>query len=168
MPIDAPVGPPKTSRATAKTTVKASNKTAERTEALNGIGSLTQAGLIASKQYADAQAIGMHWPKIADELASLANSEAVIARFIDPLIKAGPYTALAMAVLPLVAQISVNHKVIPAGTLGTMPGDVLGAQMELAVQKQQIEMRQAQQESQRQLDDLQRQMAEASDPADAA
>lgn len=151
-----PAGKIKTSSA-AKPAAK-NAKTAERAAALEGIGGLAQAGLIAGRQYADAQAVGMHWPGIATELATLAQTEEVIARFVDPLIKAGPYTALAMAVLPLVAQVAVNHKALPAGTMNTLPGDVLGAQMQMAVQQQQIEMRQQQQQQQAELDRLQAQM----------
>jgi hypothetical protein len=100
--------------------------------------------LLATKQYADAGAIGLHWPNVAEELATLAESQPAIAKFIDPLIKAGPYTGLVMAILPFAAQIAVNHGRISAGAMGTQPGNSLSAQVEASLAQAEMEALSAQ------------------------
>jgi hypothetical protein len=111
----------------------------ERTEAINGLGQLAQAPLLATKQYADAGAIGVHWNGIAEEIAGLAESQPAIANVIDPLIKIGPYTGLVMAILPFFAQIAVNHGRIAAGAMGTVPGNSLAAQIEASLAQAEME-----------------------------
>lgn len=146
MPITS--APPPMGGSSAKrtsTTAKATQSTkAKRVEAINGLGQLAQAPLLATKQYADAGAIGLHWGGIAEELATLAESQPAIAKFVDPLIKAGPYTGLVMAILPFAAQIAVNHGRIAAGAMGTQPGNSLAAQIEASLAQAEMESLSAQ------------------------
>ena len=134
MPITSTPPPVASSRKTAATAKTAKKPvTEQRREALEGFGQLAQAPLIAFKQFADAAALGIHWPNVAREVASLADSQEVIAKFVDPLIKIGPYTGLVTAVLPMVMQFAVNHGRAPAGAMGTVPANSLAAQMEASL-----------------------------------
>lgn len=154
-------------RTSSTSTAKKSTKD-QREEAINGLGQLAQAPLLAIRQYADAGAIGLHWPGVAKELAGLADTQPVIARFVDPLIKAGPYTGLVMAVLPFATQVLVNHGVIPAGAMGSMPANSIAAQVEASLAEQEMQALQAQlqaeQAAQRlrdQIKDARKQMADS-------
>lgn len=142
----------------AKTTVSkpagpkpVSKKTAEREEAVLGIGQLAQVPLIATGNYADAGAIAAHFPNIAHELAVLADREASIAGIIDPLMKVGPYTALVAAVLPLAMQIMVNHGRGQAGMMGTVKPEMLESQIKVGLAQAELAMKQAEQEAMDQL-----------------
>jgi hypothetical protein len=139
MPVTNATAPP--SHATKPTAAekKSSGILAERTDALNGLGQLAQVPLIATKQYADAGAVGLHWPDVAKEIAKLADSEPRIAQLIDPLIKVGPYTGLVAAVLPFMLQIGVNHGRVQAGVMGTVPGSTLDAQVQSSLAKAELE-----------------------------
>jgi len=121
----------------------------QREEAVAGFGQLAQAPLIALKQYADAGAIGLHWPNVAREVASLADSQEQVARLIDPLIKIGPYTGLITAILPLILQIGVNHNRVPAGAMGTVPAASLSAQVETAMAAIELQALQQQAEAEK-------------------
>ena len=151
MPITGTVPPPATSAR--KTPVKAVTPkkpiAEQRREALEGFGQLAQAPLIAFRQLSDAATIGIHWPHVAREVASLADSQEVIAKFIDPLIKVGPYTGLVTAVLPMVMQFAVNHGRVAAGAMGTVPANSLAAQMEASLAAVEIESLRAQLEAEK-------------------
>lgn len=119
-----------------------------RTVGLMGLGQLAQGGLMISKQYADAAAIGMHWQGIAVEVAKLSETQPAIAGVVDTIIQAGPYAALITAVMPLAMQLAVNHGLIPmsAGLTGVIPPDILKTQMESQMLQMQADaMRQQQQ-----------------------
>ena len=131
----------------------------EREEAVAGFGQLAQAPLIALRQYADAGAIGLHWPRVAHEIASLAESQPQIARLIDPLIRIGPFTGLITAILPFVLQIGVNHKRIPAGAMGTVPAESLTAQVESAMAAIELEALKQQVEAEREAREMREQIA---------
>lgn len=111
----------------------------QRQDAITGIGQLMQVPLMATRQYADAGAVGVYWPNIAKEVAELADSQEAIAKLIDPLIKIGPYTGLVAAVLPFLMQIGVNHGRIPAGSMGTVPASTLAAQIETSIAHAELE-----------------------------
>lgn len=134
---------------------------AKREEALNGLGQLAQAPLLATKQYADAGAIGLHWPGISTELATLAESQPAIAKFVDPLIKAGPYTGLVMAILPFATQILVNHGRIPAGAMGSQPANSLSAQVEASLAEAEMNALQAQLQAEQAAQKLREQIKQA-------
>lgn len=127
-------------------TPKASLRT-QREEAVAGLGQLAQAPLIALKQYADAGALGLYWPKISGEIASLADSQEQIARLIDPLIRIGPYTGLITSILPMILQIGVNHGRVPAGAMGTVPAASLTARVEASLTAIELEALRAQAEA---------------------
>jgi hypothetical protein len=131
-------GAPPLKSSSAKPKATTQSVRAQREEAINGLGQLAQAPLLATKQYADAGTIGLHWPNIAKELATLADSQSAIANIVDPLIKVGPYTGLVMAILPFFTQIAVNHGRIPAGAMGTMPGNSIAAQVEASLAEQEM------------------------------
>jgi len=100
--------------------------------------------LIALKQYPDVGAINLHWPKISEEIAKIADQEEAVAKIIDPLLQVGPYAGLIAAVLPLVIQIGVNHNRVSPGAMGTVPGSALGSQIEAALAQQELEALQIQ------------------------
>jgi len=133
----------------------------QREEAVAGFGQLAQAPLIALHQYADAGAIGLHWPNVAREVASLADSQEQVARLIDPLIKIGPYTGLITAILPLILQIGVNHNRVPAGAMGTVPAASLSAQVETAMAAIELQALQQQAEAEMQAQQLRDQIAKS-------
>lgn len=160
MPItNAP--PPVARKTPATTTVKKTpvSKNAERADALNGFGQLAQVPLIATRQFADAGAVGLYWPKIAQEIANLADSQEQVAGLVDPLLKIGPYTALVAAVLPFCVQIAVNHGRMSAGAMGTVPATMLSAQVETQLAQQELEALRAQAEAEREAENMRREMA---------
>lgn len=111
-----------------------------REEGLNGVGQLAQGLTLALRQYADAATIGTHFPGVAKELAGLADHYDVVAKPIDLLIQVGPFGALITAVMPLVAQLAVNHGMAPAGLMGTVPAETLSAQMQAQMMRMQADM----------------------------
>lgn len=158
--------------ATAKTVREAVKMTDKRAEAITGLGQLAQVPLIAMRQYADAGAIGVYWPNVAKEIATLAESQPAIAKIVDPLIDVGPYAALVTAILPMVLQIGVNHGRIQPGAMGTVPSVVLSAKVEaaiahaeLAALQEQAEMERESAEIRRQIEAQRREFAEASEAA---
>jgi hypothetical protein len=168
MPItNAPPPVVKKPAATAKP-VRESGLTKDRTDALASLGQLAQVPLIATKQYADAGAVSMYWPNVASEIAKLADSQPAIAKLVDPLMQVGPYAALIAAGLPFLLQIGVNHKMISAGAMGTVPASTLSAQIESSLAKQELEaltiQRDAERESaemRREIDDSRKALADA-------
>jgi hypothetical protein len=131
-----------------KSTPKKSIKE-QRKDALDGLGQLAQVPLLATKQFADAGAVGIHWPNISKELSELAESQEAIANFIDPLIKVGPYTGLVAAILPFFMQIAVNHGRVAAGAMGTVPANALSAQIEAGLAAAEMEALQTQLEAEK-------------------
>ncbi len=82
---------------------------------------------------ADAEVISRATPAIASAVNDLAQERPEIAAALDRILKAGPYAALIGAVVPMAAQILANHKVIPAGIMGTKSAEqVLGIPTERA------------------------------------
>jgi hypothetical protein len=120
----------------------------DRTEGVNGIFQLAGLGCIMMGQLHDAGAISIHGPAISNEIVTLAESDARIAKGVDALLQVGPYAGLVAAVMPLVLQLLANHKVVPADKLGgagiQMP-DALEMQVKTQMQLQALEiMRQRQ------------------------
>jgi hypothetical protein len=113
--------------------------TKARAETLVSLGQIAQVPLIATKQFADAGAVALHWPNVAREVARLAESQPQIAKLVDPLMQVGPYAGLITAVLPFVLQLGVNHGRVPAGAMGTVPATSLAAQIETSLAKQELE-----------------------------
>lgn len=59
---------------------------------------------------ADAAAITMHAPPIAEAINDLANEDPQVAAVLDRLLVIGPYGAVLAAALPLAAQVITNHR----------------------------------------------------------
>jgi hypothetical protein len=141
MPIEFAAPPPKSTPNTPSSSPRRSTPrlTQEREEAVAQLGMFAQVPLMATKQLADAATIGLHWPKVAAEVAKLAESQEAVANLIDPLMKVGPYAGLIAAVIPLVMQLGVNHGRIKPGSMGTVPAVSLQAQMETALANAELE-----------------------------
>lgn len=103
----------------------------QREQAMLGLFQGGQAIALFTKQYADAAAIGAHAQPISHEVSALAATDDNVANAVDKLLVVGPYTALAMAVLPFAMQLAVNHGLLPAGKIpGTTDPKVLSARVE--------------------------------------
>lgn len=81
-----------------------------------GLGQLAAAPCLLAGQalrnpafIADAAAVTMHTPPIAEAIDELANTDPQVAAVLDRLLVVGPYGAVLAASLPLAAQIVTNH-----------------------------------------------------------
>ena len=122
----------------------------QRVEGLNSIMSLGQGACILSRQYADAAAIGIHGPKLMQEVANLAHTSELVAKSVDWLVTIGPYGGIVLAAYPLVMQILANHKVIDTDKVaigGIVPSRVLEIQMKASIAEQQAAALAEQQET---------------------
>lgn len=157
MPIgSAPPPPPRKTATTSKPTPpRPADKTTERSEGLQGYGQLIQAGLIGFRQYADAGALGLYFPSIADEVAKLAAIDERVASVVDPIIQGGPYTALIAAVLPMAMQLAVNHGRVKPGAMGTVPRETLSARIEANLARMQAQALREQQAAEAEAERLQ-------------
>lgn len=84
-------------------------------------GILAMVGMRRPEFAADAAAITVHAPPIAQALDDLAHEDPAAAAVLERVLAVGPYGALLAAVAPLVLQLLANHDAIPPGTLGTIP-----------------------------------------------
>lgn len=144
-----PVKPSANSASGKARTSKSDVRSADRAKALTEIGGLIQLPLMATGQLADAAAFSTGWPNLAVEAAKLADNYESVAKIIDPLISAGPFMGIATAALPMIAQIAVNHKLMKAGVMGTVPPNSLSSQMEAAMAQQEMQALQLQLEAER-------------------
>jgi hypothetical protein len=110
---------------------------------------LAQVPLIATRQYADVATIDKHWGSVSEELAKLADAQPAFGNVIDNMTKAGPYAGLIVAVLPMVLQIGVNHGRVQPGMLGTVPKNLLAAQVEADMAAVKLAQMQQQAEAER-------------------
>ncbi len=90
---------------------------------------LASAGRLNPALEYDGIAVATHTPAIAEALNALALEEPRVAAVLDKVLSVGPYGALLGALVPLAAQIAVNHKKIPAGTLGTAEPEAMKASL---------------------------------------
>lgn len=157
MPIDmtaasaAPKSPPRKSSGQGATTRAKTASSAPRTDVREsrltgalGIGQLGQTICIATGQMADAATIGQHWEGIAREVVNVAETEGNewLANGLDLLVKVGPYTALAFAVMPFALQLAANHKMLDASKLGgrgVVSPEVLEAQMQAQMAQMEVD-----------------------------
>lgn len=171
MPIDmsAAKAPPRkrtassSARSSAVNVPEVSTLNQRRTEGLLGLAQLGQGLCLMFGQYADAAAIGNHFPPLAKEVANVADSSDVVAKPLDLLIEVGPYGALVAAAMPLVMQLMANHKMLDASRLGgqgVVPPEVLESQMKAQVMQMQA---QAMREQQMALNEAKRVEAEVAD-----
>lgn len=132
-------------------------KTKEREEAANGLFQLAGFGLILTKNYADAGAIGKHSPKISHELALLSEKNDGVAHILDYLTEAGPYAGLITAVMPLTLQLLVNHKILKAEGMsgaGVVSPEALSAEVRADMARQTAEAVRSQQKAENELRQL--------------
>jgi hypothetical protein len=134
---------------------------ARRKEGLEGIGQAASLVCLVRKQFADAQAIGMHSPKIANEMASIADQNEQFAKWVDWFSISGPYAELTKAMLPLMLQLMANHGKIPAEA-GSALGVVSPTMLEMAGKAEQKKIEAALilqiQETERETAELQKQV----------
>jgi hypothetical protein len=143
---------------------KLSTKGKAREEAANGVGQIISFGCMVAGQLADAGAVGIHWPNLAHEAASIAETDEKMASGLDKLLEIGPYGNFIVVLLPFVGQILVNHKVVRAeamGGAGAVHPEVLEAQVKAHMARQQATAIQQQREAEAELTRL---MMEAQGP----
>ena len=148
--------PPRSARSARQTpaAIKVNGKLAARHEAATGIFQLVGFGLIVTRQYADAGAIGMHSGPITDELVKLSESNEPVAKALDYLTEAGPYAGLIVAVMPLALQIMANHGLVKAelvGGAGVVPPAALESGVRADMARQAAEALRAQQAAEAEL-----------------
>lgn len=140
--------PPVKSKPTSVAAAKSSAATAARTAALEGIGQLIQLPLIITRQHADAGAVGLHWPSVAQETAKLAETQPKVAQVVDLLLRVGPYAGIIAAVLPFAVQIGVNHGRVAPGAMGSVPAVTLESQVQASIAQAELQGLRIQQEAQ--------------------
>jgi hypothetical protein len=162
MPITAnPAAPPKTTRKaspaqspglTANITPLA-GRSKERAEGLEGWLQVASIVCISRGWHADAGAIGIHGTKLAEETARTAENAEPLGKVLDFLAMSGPYAALMGAALPFVAQILMNHHVIPEAMAleGVVPPAMLEAQVKAELAEVQLSALKAQQDAETRL-----------------
>lgn len=116
-----------------------SDVTTARADAVKALGQFAQMPLMFTRQYADVGTISLHWPKVSEEIAKLAASNEQVARIVDPLMTVGPYAGLIMAVMPMFAQIAVNHGRAPVGVAGSVPPVALSSQVEAEMARNELQ-----------------------------
>lgn len=138
MPIDRTPAPPKRSAPRQSSAQNAAaqaqaftSQHQKRKEGVEGLGQALALVMLVRKQFADAQAIGMHAPAIAEEMARLGDQNETWAKWLDYFSLSGPYAGLVKATLPLMLQIMANHGTIPAEA-GAALGVVSPKTLELA------------------------------------
>jgi hypothetical protein len=132
-----------------------------RQEALDGLLQLTQFGCLAFGSFADAGAIGVFGPPMANEIVDLAKTNSKVASKVDLLIEVGPYAGLVAATIPFLAQLLVNHKVFKAeqfGNAGVMEPEILETRMRTQVLQRAAEAKRQQMEAQEALQKLEEEM----------
>ena len=140
---------PRTKTAAPTPVVETRSIQEQRVEGVQALGQMAQLGLVMAGQMADAGAVGRYWPSVSSEVVKLAETNTVAAQGVDLLLKVGPYTGLAMALMPLVAQIAANHRLVKAAGLtglGVVAPEVLEAQMRADVMRAQMEAKQLERE----------------------
>lgn len=135
-----------------------------RQEALNGVLQVGQLIAVSFGKFADAGAIGMHGPKLAEETVALAGNNSKVASKVDLLIEIGPYAGIVAAAIPFLAQLFVNHGLIKPelfANAGVVAPEQLEQQMKLSMMQQALEVQRHQME-------VEREMREAQAEFDAA
>ena len=102
-----------TARNTAAAQAAQQSQHDKRREGVEGIGQAAALILLVRKQFADAAAVGIHAPPIAEEMARIADGNDTWAKWLDYFSMTGPYAGLVKASLPLMLQIMANHGTIP-------------------------------------------------------
>lgn len=87
-------------------------------------GSLGRADLVA-----DGATVDRHADGIAQAADSVAQHDPRFAQVIERVLAGGPWAALASALVPMAAQVAVNHGVLSPGIMGTVSPETLISEM---------------------------------------
>lgn len=134
-----------------------------RQEAVEGIGQIAGLGCIMVGWFSDAGAINMHWPDVASEAADMADANEGVAKAVDMLLQIGPWAGMVTALMPLVLQCLVNHRVLPADKLAganVVKPEVLESQVKTAMAQQAIEAMRQQRQAEAELAAMREEFAE--------
>jgi hypothetical protein len=135
----------------------------KRQEGLEGYGQMATIALLGTGQFADAGAVSLHWPKIADETANVAEAYEGFGSIIDKLVASGPIAALLLAAAPLFLQWAVNHDRLGAHPImaqfGVLPKETVAMQGEAEALRLARMALEAQQQAARELAEAQAAMA---------
>lgn len=157
MPVDTTRKPAAPARKA--TSAKPESLASVREKGLMGWAQIGQLACMWRGYLTDVGAISMHAPGICHEVAVMAEDNEQIAKGVDTLVAAGPYTALIASVLPLVVQLGVNHKRLPesvAGADGILPPDVLENQVKLNIERAKMEAAIAANQAREEMEEMQR------------
>jgi len=138
-PTKRPTPPPAKAASKAKPSPTQNAKRNAREEGVTGLFQLATAVCMMTGQHADAAAFGTHGPKIAPEIASIAEDYDKVGDVIDKLIAVGPFAGLLTAVLPLALQLAVNHgrgNAAVFADFGVVSKETLEAQGQAAAMRQ--------------------------------
>jgi hypothetical protein len=133
-------------------------------EAVSGLMQIGQFICVATGQFADAGAIGMHGPALATEVVKIADASPKFAKRIDLLIEVGPYAGLVAAGLPFAIQILVNHGVFKPeqfANAGILTPETLESEMKMTLMRQQMEAQQRQMAMEEEMRQMQEEMQAA-------
>lgn len=143
------------------TAATASDVTKSRAEAVTSLGQFAQLPLMITKQYADVGALSLHWPKISEEIAKLADTNEQVASLVDPLMKVGPYAGLIATVMPFAVQIAVNHGRVTAGAMGSVPATTLSSQVETSLAENELQALTIQRDAEKKAAQMRKEIADA-------
>lgn len=102
--------PSQPKQTTAKIQAEESQTRKNRVDGINSIADGLRMGLLAMRQPADAGALERHAPNIANAIADYAETNDKFGESLDRLSDVSPVAGIAIAVVPLLLQVSVNHK----------------------------------------------------------
>lgn len=129
----------------------------KRIEAVDGGFQIAQLGCLMLGQLSDAGAIGIHGHGIAIEVVKWAEENDKVLEKLDLFVKAGPIAGVIGAVIPLVAQFLVNHKVIKPEMLanaGVVAPESLESLMKTQLIRQAAQAMRVQMEAEEELEKL--------------
>lgn len=139
-----------------------------REEAANGFFQMAGLGCIIFSQFSDAGAINMHGPAISHVAAKMAKTNELMAKGLDSLLTVGPYTEIIGVTLPLVLQLLVNHKVMPAEMVAganVVRPEVLESQVKTQLAMQAMEAMKMQQAAEQEMAKMREEMMAAQNGA---
>lgn len=145
MPIDESSAPPRKRTPNTKSSapgITAAGTVSKYEDGINGIFQLAAFTAVGTNNLADAGAISMHGKKISHEVAVLGAANEKVGQVLNYLTAVTPYTALFSAVLPLIAQLAVNHRVIKP-EVGAAVGAISPQALEAITKKHIAEQEQA-------------------------
>jgi hypothetical protein len=147
MPIIQGTTPPRKKTPATRTTQKAQPTATAgiRLEAragdVDGIFKTVSSIMVLRGMLADAGAINLHSKNISIEIARLAETNEQIAKALDSLTAAGPYSGVLIACLPLILQIAANHDKIDIDKAAGLGGIMSKADLEKHVEIKMQEVR---------------------------